>query len=214
MVLPAAQLDEPGNVSLNDGIGNTAYTIETSRAKISWDFLKYITLDGVDYRMTEDGVWGDSSYNQTNVESFGIPTVISVCWGGGLIAQPFWQNLSYDPTLSVLMADLPDPKAEGKGNRTPAKRLHPAAYAVPIALVLAFLIAAAMIVFVPSVNEKIFKKEKKQREVLRSANDASKSTTTRATPAAAPAATPDPAEANADSRPQTSSWVRSSKSPA
>lgn len=138
------QLDEKGLVwfrDANDG-HNLLYSAASSKARIDMDFLKIVTADGVDYFSYTNDLPG--LYEFPGVQNQFLPAILSLCQGNTSIV-PRYKHLSYDPNLSaIFLGDTPiTTPANAKKNR-----LHPAVYAVPVAVACSVVIGAAIYAFV------------------------------------------------------------------
>lgn len=105
------------------------------------DFLKIVTADGVDYFSYTNDLPG--LFEFPDVDSRLLPAILSLCQGNTSIV-PRYKTLSYDPNLSaIFLGDTPiTTPANAKKNR-----LHPAAYAVPVAVVCAVVVGVAIYAF-------------------------------------------------------------------
>lgn len=192
-----ASLDEPGQIGYANKVTSINYNASTPKTFLSLDFLKIVTLDDVDYAMSQHADGGDD-FLQGPIEFFSPPAVLVACRAGRLISNPYWQNLSYDPTLIAVFSG----EEFTPGNNRHA-RLNPAAYIVPIVVVAALLVVAALIIFVPSINNKVFKRQTISSLPTLEDHHATRSTANASSGSSAPA----PATKGEGKR--NSSWVRS-----
>lgn len=197
--LSAASLDEQGTIGYGDYHSYINYNASTSSMFLSLDFLKIITLDEVDYAMpskVEDSVY---SFLQGNLSYFSPPAIIVACRSGYLLDNPYWTNLTYDPTLLAVFSG-----EEFTPGQHRSSRLNPAAYAVPIVVVAVVLVVVAMILFVPAIRRKVLKRQTLAIPTLEDASQTRHTGTKSVAPATA-ASVSKPASAPK----RNSDWVRS-----
>lgn len=192
-----ASLDEPGSIGYANKDTMIRYNASTSKTFLSLDFLKIVTLDDVDYAMSSHADGGED-FIQAPTSYFSPPAVLVACHSGHLIPNPYWQNLSYDPTLlAVFSGDEFSPGGDRHA------KLNPAAYIVPIVIVAVVLTVVALIIFVPALNHKVFK-----RQTISSLPTLEDHQASRGTKSAASGASAAAPAAKADAK-RNSSWVRS-----
>ena len=135
----------------DDGL-SVHYQAFTNRSFLGVNFLKVMTMDGVDY--VRDLKPSDVLTVPINVQPdiyFNLPA----CQTGRVeMTHPYWQNFTYDPSLTALYGG-PEDGATPPSSVQKDKRLPSAAYIVPIVLVAVIIIVVAVLVLVPPFN-KIF----------------------------------------------------------
>lgn len=128
-----------------------SYNASTPSSFLSMDFLTIVTLDEVDYAMNSNPDSG-VSFIQGNLSYFSPSTIVVACRSGYLVSNPYWTNLTYDPTMVALFTE-----ANSFGTPKPShNRLNPAAYVVPIVLV-AVIVVIVLFMFVPAIRQTIMK---------------------------------------------------------
>jgi hypothetical protein len=141
-----SQLDEVGRIRVfdSDDAKTLHYSAVSTNAAIQMDFLKVYTADGTDHYSLTNRLPPNLALDIQGSTMY-FPAILSICQGDYAIT-PRYQHLSYDPNLNaVFLGDTPIPTPANPNRKN---KLHPAAYAVPIALVAIAIAAGAIYAFV------------------------------------------------------------------
>lgn len=139
--------DGPGKLNVSDSDKLILYEAVTKNVRIRMDFLKVYTTDGVDHYAPQNEI--DDRYSNMLIPGavqVPIPAIISVCQGSHPI-EPRFATFTYDPSLDALFV-APQAPSSPASNSKSKKPLHPAAYAVPIAVIAAIIVAGTIYAFV------------------------------------------------------------------
>lgn len=134
------------------------FNFTTSKVSTQAVFARAFNADNIDYILTAEAT-ADEHYPIPADLDITLPTAVSVCY----LYQPLptrYVNFNYDPSLqTIFVGDFteitPDsPPALVEQQRK--ARLNPAAYAVPIVVVILVVIGIiALVMFVPSIRRKV-----------------------------------------------------------
>lgn len=150
MSLPAGYVDtfEDNTLRLN-------WRDLQNKSSFYWEVEKDIVLDGYPYEYNEA-----RSLNMTGLEippDFG--SIAYIQGATACVGNHRWTQLTIDPTFTSLFAAQPTSKPA-----SPKSRLNPAAYAVPIALVvLAIVVIIILMATVPAVRYKLLPFSKRRK---------------------------------------------------
>jgi hypothetical protein len=102
-------------------------------------FLRAFTVDGVDYVDNLDHQ-EDKTYNIPADQQYAIPIGIGICHESNPMPTHY-SLLEYDPTISALFIGDESVNPSDSPSAASKKRLSPVAYAAPVAIIIAALIA-------------------------------------------------------------------------
>jgi hypothetical protein len=142
-------LESGGNVTFWDAGITAHYYATTARSYLEMNFLKIFTVDGVDYATS----LSPASAVRTLLDwsSFAAPFTIAACQVNQIISPPYYTHFRYDPSMSALFVDAEQTEAltpQAKSKRS----LHPAAYIVPVVVIIVALVLAAIFILSPAAR--------------------------------------------------------------
>lgn len=189
------------------------YNASTDRSYLEMNYLKVYTADGVDYAFSNT-VPG-AAIPGSNVTYFNAPMAVVACQNLKPLPPQlaYWQNFTYDPTLTALYDD-PDFGDVATPQQVAKRRLSPLAYAIPIAIVAVVLASVFVVLFVTPVNQFFFKTQSSRSASTRDIDEHHTKEPARFRSETVPASPPTTVHAEpaaATSAPASSSWTRSTK---
>jgi len=149
-MLGSGVLEKKGTVLMWDKGSSAFYNASTDQSYLELNFLKIFTVDDTDYAIASERGFDGSLPMSFESPFITAPFIVACCHGSSLLPQPYWQNFSYDPSMAALFSgeDIMTPPSLVD----PKKRLNPAAYVVPIVMIIVILTIAGVLIMYPGAR--------------------------------------------------------------